>query len=79
MAKTPIDMMMDGVEWVMIEPPTLDGQTQSEVDGIPYATHVGVLKIMNCEMPCARLSNGMAVITEEGMENFLQFLGAADD
>ena len=66
----PIDVMLDQVEWTAV--PGADGMKASEV---PHATHTGILVIGPCRMMCARLSNGMAVITEDGMRQFLEWMG----
>lgn len=65
MAKTPIEMMLDGMEWVAIPP---EGEAPN--DGIPFATHSGVLEIAGCSLRCYRLNTGEAVIEAEDMERF---------
>lgn len=68
-----IDEMLDRVQWTAI--PGADGV---EVGDVPHATHTGVLEIGPCRMECARLSNGKAVITEDGMRQFLEWMGLTE-
>ena len=45
-------------------------------DGMPYATHSGVLELVpGLRMNVYRLSTGQAVVDQEGMAAFLQWLG----
>jgi len=55
MAKTPIEMMLDGVEWVAADN---DGKVS---DNMPYATHEGVLDLFGHKLRCYRLNTGQAV------------------
>ena len=65
--KSPIEMMLDGVQWVPAgERP--DGPDNH--DGLPYATHEGVLDIMGHKMRCYRLNNGQAVFSADDVEAF---------
>lgn len=57
--KKPIDIMMDAVAW---EPTGLTGG-----DGLPYATHSGVLHIMDKSLRCYRLNTGQAIIHADDM------------
>ena len=41
---------------------------------LPYVTHKGILNLGGLELPVMRLSDGRAVITEEGMNLFIQWL-----
>jgi len=66
----PTDAMWERVEWKPV--PGADGV---EVSDVPHATHTGVLEIGPCRIDCARLSNGMAVITEDGLKQFLEWMG----
>lgn len=47
---------------------------EAAVGGLPTVTHRGVLKVMDLEIEVFRLSNGQAVISEEGMAKFLAWL-----
>ncbi len=49
--------------------------TGAVFNDVPYATHTGVLVIGPCRIDCARLSNGKAVITEDGLRQFLEWMG----
>lgn len=65
---------MDSVQWIPIKdaPVVVNGD-------IPYATHTGVLEIGPCRIDCARLSNGQAVITEDGLRQFLKWMGLTEE
>jgi hypothetical protein len=69
MTRTPAEALFDTVEWTEAAPP--DGPP----DGIPYATHIGVLRLAGVDLDVARLSDGQAVITQESMLRFLGLLG----
>lgn len=66
MPKTPIEMILDGVEWVAAE-----GDAPSDSD-LPYVTHSGVLNIGGHSLQCFRLSNGEAVFEAEDFERFFE-------
>lgn len=57
--KTPIEILLDGVEWV--ENP--DENDQDEL----FATHSGVLKIAGHALRCYRLNDGQTVIDADDM------------
>ena len=61
--KSPIETLLDQVEWK--ETP----ETES-VEGLPYATHEGVMRVGDFEFKCYQLSNGTRVISKESMEAF---------
>ena len=66
---TPIDQAIDAV----LEP--IEGVKPPE-SGMPYATHKGVLELVpGMRMNCYRLNTGQAVIDEDGLRAFLDFLG----
>ena len=65
-----LEAVFDRVQWTAVP-----GADDVEVGDVPHATHVGVLEIGPCRMECARLSNGQAVITEDGMRQFLEWMG----
>lgn len=69
--KKPIDMMMDGVAWNAVPEDTGSGET----NGLPHATHSGILEIGPLRIECLRLSDGRAVISEQGMHDFLEWMG----
>jgi hypothetical protein len=63
--------MLDAVKWSSIwtdEPPS------TPEDGIPYATHEGVLNIGGLEFQVYQLSDGHRVISEESMVKFFEGL-----
>lgn len=66
--KTPIEMMMDGVEWKQRE-----GTVPDSDDGLPYATHEGVLHIGEAALKCYRLSDSRAVFDAEDVRRFFGF------
>lgn len=74
--KSPIDMMLDGVQWRPI-PQELRPGTH---DGLPVATHKGELKLAlpgargELSLPVYQLSDGRRVISEEGVQKFLRWL-----
>ena len=62
-----IDGLLKTVEWI----PT--GMTASESsDGLPYATHSGVLEIMGFKMRCHRLSTGQAIFDADDFNEFFE-------
>lgn len=66
MSKSPIELMLDGVEWI-------PAPEREHVDGgLPYATHSGVLEIMGHRFRCHRLSTGQAVFDADDVESFLE-------
>lgn len=62
---TPINAMMEGLEWVEIE-----GDPPKDDDGIPYATHKGTLKIGDIELQCYQLSDGQRVFDADSVMRF---------
>lgn len=69
--KTPIEMMLDGIAWTAVVPDRPEGPDNS--DGVPFATHEGVLKIG--DMPplrCYRLSNGQSVFNADDLQAFFE-------
>lgn len=67
---SPIQDALNSVRMTPIE------GARASVDGLPYATHSGVLELGPLDLQVFRLSDGRAVISEEGMAAFLKFLGA---
>jgi hypothetical protein len=63
---TPADAMMNSVEWQSIEP---DAAMLAD-DGIPYATHEGVLNIGGFEFKCYQLSDGKRVFDADSVHRF---------
>ncbi len=57
------------VAWKDCDPP------EYQVPGLLWATHTGSLEIVpGLKLDCARLSNGMAIITEESRERFMKWM-----
>jgi len=72
--KTPIEMMLAGVTWVVATPDRPSGPDNDE--GVPYATHEGVLDLFGHKMRCYRLSNGQTVFNAD---DFQAWFEAASD
>lgn len=70
--KTPIDLALDQLE---MEPLEKLAAPEELEDGLPYATHRGVLKIAGAEFEVFQLSNGQRVISKESLEKFLGLFG----
>ena len=69
MAKPPIEMMLDGIEWTAIETP-LNPQTLG-LDGAPVATHTGELRIgNNPPIRCYQLSDGRRILDADDVHAF---------
>lgn len=50
---TPIDLMLDAVEWTPIA-----GTRPPDADGLPVATHSGVLRVGDIDLRCYQLADG---------------------
>lgn len=59
MSKPPIELMLDGVQWVENTFPP------NHEENIPWATHEGVLEILGTKLRCYRLSTGQAVFNAD--------------
>ena len=59
--KTPIDTLLDAVEFT----PVPDMQPHGDT---PYATHTGILKIADMEFEVFVLNDGRRIISSESME-----------
>lgn len=64
MTKSPIEIMLDKVEWKRIYASTTLNTH------IPYATHEGILNIGGIELKVYQLSTGQRVIAEEDLIKF---------
>lgn len=62
----PIPAFLNGVVWETLPP-----QEPIE-DGLPYATHSGVLEMMGHKLKCFRLSNGQAVFDADDFTAFFE-------
>ena len=59
------DRLLQSVNWLPLQ------NTQPATnDGIPVATHTGILKIGEHELECFQLSNGQRLISEESLSKF---------
>lgn len=66
--KSPIEKLLDQVTWREVHVPQ-----DHIVDGLPYATHEGMLKIPGVgEFRVHQLSNGERVIQAEDIERWLR-------
>ena len=63
MAKYPIDILLDGVDWKPID-------TAKSNEGLPYATHAGIFKIGDCSLRVYQLNDGRRVIEESDIIKF---------
>jgi hypothetical protein len=61
---TPIDSLLESVDWQSVEPPR-------ETGGLPYATHEGVFELMGMKLRCYRLNTGQAIFNAEDFEKWL--------
>lgn len=74
--KSPIDRLLDSVEWE--ELPPLTEQDRKEMDEyapeeLPYSTHRGVLKIGNAEFRVEKLNDGRRIVHPEDLERWFGF------
>lgn len=60
--RTPMEIMLDRIAWEEVPEPADDS------DGIPYATHKGVLRLGDVELRCYVLSNGKRVFNGDDIE-----------
>lgn len=63
--QTPIESMLDSVEWMPVE---RTGEIAK--NDLPYATHSGVLAICGHELRCYRLNTGHAVFDADDVKKF---------
>ena len=66
MTKTPMDTMLNMVEWEEICQP----EDVMNNDEIPWATHSGVLRVGDLELRCYQLSDGRRILNAEDVEAF---------
>lgn len=70
MGKTPIEMMLDGIEWTAIDAP-LDPRKLGLADDVPVATHRGELRIgNNAPIRCYQLSDGRRIMDADDVHAF---------
>ena len=66
MIKTPVDLLLDQLEYASVEPrehPDMESK-------MPYVTHEGVLEIMEAKLRVYMLSDGQRVIDASDVESF---------
>lgn len=61
MSKTPIEALLDEVEYYDVDPP-------KDADGLPYVTHEGFLKIGGIEIQVVVLNTGQRIIPKTELE-----------
>ena len=61
----PIDRLLDAVGWRECK-----GAIPTADDGVPYATHEGVLWIGSGSLKCYKLSNGQRIFEAESVHRF---------
>lgn len=64
MSKPPIEMIFDGLTWTAI--PGAAGV--GDDDGIPYATHQGVISLAGFELTVFQLNNGQRVFSADDLQ-----------
>ena len=64
-----IPAFMESVEWTETDSKTSD-------DGMPYATHSGVMELMGHKLRCYRLNDGRAIFDADDFAAFLAHLTA---
>lgn len=64
---TGMEKMLESIEWA-------EGNTEREPneDGLPWATHSGVLEIPGHRLRCSRLNTGQIVFLAEDVEKFFE-------
>jgi hypothetical protein len=67
MPDTPIERMLDAVDWKPVEHPA----DYVSPDGLPFATHTGILRIFDHELECVVLNTGIRLITAESIARLL--------
>lgn len=68
MSKSPIDTILDSVEWVPLE----WANKEPDDSDIPVATHSGILTLGKHSLRVYQLSNGMRIIDQADMIAFLE-------
>lgn len=69
---TTIDALFDEVAWIPVVNDTQ--KAQAETMDVPYATHEGTITIGGLKIKVVQLSNGMRLVTKEGLQSFLEWL-----
>lgn len=63
---TPMEIMLRQVDWA----PT--GNTDDDADGIPIATHSGILEVAGQKLRVYRLNTGEAIINADDLVEFFE-------
>lgn len=66
MAKTPIDILLDKVQYQDVKAPV------TNEENLPYVIKQGILKIAGFELSVIILNTGERVIEEESLNKFLE-------
>lgn len=64
---TPIDVLLDRVEWKAVELPPAHEFGTDEVCDLPHVTHEGVLEFSGLKLRCYQLSTGQRIIDAEDL------------
>ncbi len=67
---TPIDALLNAVEWQ--ETGNAEDVAMAD-DGIPWATHLGVLTIAGVQLRCYRLNTGQAIFDADDVAALFGF------
>ena len=75
--KSPIEMMLDGVQWIAIE--DTNRCYSQQIEPLPRITHTGLLKIGDLELFVVQLSIGQRVIPEAELIKFFRYLNGVKE
>jgi hypothetical protein len=75
MGKTPIDVLLDRVNWTRI---SADDPATNKRVGLPVATHEGVLHLGRVALKVYKLSDGRRLISEESIRALLSAVGGEE-
>jgi hypothetical protein len=64
-SKPTIERLLDAVDWKPVERPATEPE-----DGVPYATHTGILHVMDFDFECVVLNTGLRIITAESLARY---------
>ncbi len=74
--KTPVDVMLDAIEWQEISP---DGEpARPENDGIPIATHQGELDFLGMKIKVFQLEDGRRLLDADDVHRLLGMLESGE-
>lgn len=74
MSKSAVDLLFDGADWE-----TIPQSEDREQDGLPFATHRGVLRLGALELIVFQLNDGRRLVSEESMAPLLSGLDLLED